>query len=214
MTYPQMDFIRIVPGQVPPQLEDQVSVSASSISITKGSYLKGPAALGAPATRTVNLTAMAYYAGVYDQPIEHPQWTSSPDLHCQGELLGICAEPWPAYDCIVWEWTSVQCRLEMSQTVQVYGNGIKRYGPHVEEAVLLRTYPMLAKREYPPQTLEAHSMSFPTELENWIVSAIEIKIQVKLKGEYSYLYFSSRCDSPQFSIDLPSSYRLGWAWEA
>ena len=208
MTVPQMTLQGIYLGQVPPELEGSVSQQETRIKIAKRSYLKGrPCGWFTCGTRTTNLSFMALYYGTVPDPIPPPWWFSNPVLYCQGELLGICDEPHPAYDCVIFDWPSVQCRVHLNQTV--YNQRLERIaGPASQEIVLLDNPGALAIRKYPPQNLQSlspHAFILP---ENGIIIIITVSIEIQLEGNYTYLYFSSRCDSDQFLIELPNSYTL------
>lgn len=183
-------------------LEEYVSKTANGIRIAKEAEVAQDCSL---------MINAVYYGENRHQVEESGHWCSRPTLKLQGDLLGICGE-------LVYlsDWHRVKCILVAEQAVHINDWNIA-VGPWEKELVLLDTDPALARRDYPPAIWRvpwniADGMIFPfyTPLDAWIVVGVKITVDVDLKGLHSFLYVSSRCDSPEFAVELSDAYKLEW----
>jgi hypothetical protein len=107
------------------------------------------------------------------------------------------------------DWPYVKCRIDVEQTISINSEAKP---PHVYgKFVLLDTNPLLAKREQVLQHLALERLGFLVKVGDSIKIIVRIIAEMKIKGGNgnTFLYFSSRCDSPAFAIEFPSSYDLG-----
>lgn len=193
MTEVTMTLLNSYLGEVPSDIVGKVSATTTGIEIEKETAL----------TRDGIIKFGGVYYGEFPQYAD-PKWCwqSRPILQMQGDLLGICGElssnfPW------------VKSGIEVRQTICI-GNWDIAVGPLFDNLLLLDTDPLMAKRVYPPAAWQLASDKARKRLMlgKWIVVHLTITISLDLKGIYTHLYFSSRCNSPQFAVNLPEFYRF------
>lgn len=196
----QMNLVEIAIAEVSSNLADAVSTTRNGIVVTKGARIA--------ASATLVLTAS--YVGQRTPDHDKEDWWSSlPSVHCQGELLGVCGEPW-GYDCNPFmRMTYAKCTTNVEQTIVI--NLTTKITHECGTFALLDTYPLLAKREFALRHWRSPwPATFSPEIGDSVQISVKISTEMKLKkgSGNTFLYFSSRCDSPAFAIGVPNSYEL------